>query len=135
MGNETTYSGVLGSLGRLSTALEANAADLVHLEGPRLRIAAIVAEAQALAQQQAALTAGRQETSRQFQILLAESQRLATGMSRFLAAHYGIRSEKLTEFGLQPFRGRKPRTPKTLTSPGLPAPAADPPAPDVNRQQ
>ena len=36
MGNETTNSGVLGMLGRFSTALGANAADLAHLEGARL---------------------------------------------------------------------------------------------------
>jgi hypothetical protein len=34
--------------------------------------------------------------------------------------HYGIRSEKLAEFGLQPFRGRKTKTepePKPETPP------------------
>ncbi len=128
MGNETTYSGVLGALTRFSIALEANAEDLVHLEGPRLRLAAIVVEVQKIIQQQAERTASRQEATRQLKSQLAECQRLATGMSRFLAAHYGPRSEKLAEFGLQPFRGRKPRTPKSRLSAALPAPPAEPSA-------
>jgi len=32
---------------------------------------------------------------------------MATGVSRLLMENYGLRAEKLAEFGLQPFRGRK----------------------------
>jgi hypothetical protein len=32
-------------------------------------------------------------------------------------AHYGIRSEKLAEFGLKPFRGRQPADPVTEPKP------------------
>ncbi len=119
---ERTNSGVMGSLGRLSTALGANAVDLAHLDGARLRLAKIVDDVEGLAQQQAALTAGKQEVSLQLQKRLVEGQRLAAGMRKFLQEHYGTRSEKLAEFGLQPFRGRKSRTPKS------PEPAPEPPA-------
>jgi hypothetical protein len=124
MGNETTYSGVLGMLGRLSTALGANAADLAHLDGARLRLTKIVGDAEGIAQQQAAFTASKQDASKKFRALLVEGQRLASGMTKFLQEHYGARSEKLAEFGLQPFRGRKPRTPKTPEPPPAPAPAS-----------
>ena len=124
MGNETTYSGVLGSLGRLSTALGANAADLAHLDGARLRLETVVGDAEGLAQQQAAFTASKQEASKKFRDLLVEGQRLASGMTKFLQEHYGTRSEKLAEFGLQPFRGRKPRTAKTPEPPTTTAPVA-----------
>jgi hypothetical protein len=125
MGNETTYSGVLGSLGRLSSALDANAADLAHLEGVRLRLSKIVGDAGGLARQQAALTASKQDASNQFRELLVEGQRLAAGMTKFLQQNYGTRSEKLAEFGLQPFRGRKPRVAKT-PEPPTPTPAPTP---------
>ena len=141
MGNETTYSGVMGGLGRFSAALTANAADLAHLEGARLRLAKIVTDIEGITQQQAAFTASKQEASKQVRKLLVEGQRVASGITKFLQEHYGTRSEKLAEFGLQPFRGRKPRVPKTpppsepppVTTPvTTPAPAVAHPAADAN---
>ena len=41
-----TYSGSLGDLGRLVAALTANAAELPHLEGVRVRLEKMLAEAQ-----------------------------------------------------------------------------------------
>ncbi len=41
MGNETTYLGLMGGLGRLISALNATAADLAHLDGARLPLAKI----------------------------------------------------------------------------------------------
>ena len=113
MDKETTYSGVLGKLTRFSAALAANAAELPHLEGPRTRIEDILGNAKEIAKQQAAMTASKQELSKRLRELIGEGQRLTTGMIRFLQQHYGNRSEKLAEFGLQPFRGRKPRQAKT----------------------
>ena len=132
MGNERSQSGILGELGRFSAALEANAADLAHLDGPRLLLAEIVDEARGIAQQQAALRASKQEASRKVKELMVRGQRVASGMRSFLQLNYGIESEKLAEFGLQPFRGRKARTPKTpqppeATTTPLPAPAASHP--------
>jgi len=41
-------------------------------------------------------------------------------------AHYGKRSEKLVEFGMQPFRGIKRKSAKDSTAPGVsPALAPD----------
>jgi hypothetical protein len=117
MGNETTYSGVMGGLGRFSAALTANAEDLAHLEGARLHLAKIVTDIEGITQRQAAFTASKQEASKQVRKLLVEGQRVASGMTKFLQEHYGTRSEKLAEFGLQPFRGRKPRTAKTPEPP------------------
>jgi hypothetical protein len=79
-----------------------------------------------MGQQQAALTASKQDASKQFRDLIVEGQRLATGMTRFLQQNYGTRSEKLAEFGLQPFRGRKPRTAKNPVPPTTPTPAPTP---------
>jgi chromosome segregation ATPase len=101
-----TYSGTLGDLGRLVAALTANAAELPHLEGVRARLEKTVAEAQEMAKQQAALTASKQETSKRLKELLSEGNRMATGVSRLITENYGLRAEKLAEFGLQPFRGR-----------------------------
>jgi chromosome segregation ATPase len=101
-----SQSGTLGDLGRLVAALTANAEELPHLEGVRARLEKMVAEAQEVAKQQAALTASKQEASKRLRELLSEGNRMATGVSRLITENYGLRAEKLAEFGLQPFRGR-----------------------------
>ena len=104
---ETTNAGMLGQLVRFNAALAANSSELAHLEGMRVRFEKLVNEAQAISQQQAALVASKQEASKRLQELLSEGLRAATGMERMLLEFYGLRAEKLAEFGLQPFRGRR----------------------------
>lgn len=124
MSRETTYAGILGELARLNASLLANASELGHLEGARVRLEKLVTDAQEVAKRQAALTASKQEASKQLLALLAAASRVATGIQKLLAEHYGLRSEKLAEFNLQPFRGRK-RQPKPETpSPAPPKPPA-----------
>ncbi len=118
---EKTYSGVIGSLARLTAALGANAADLPHLEGVRGRLEKILAEAQEMAKQQAALVASKQEASKKLKSLVNEGQRVATGVTKLLKEHYGLKSEKLAEFGMQPFRGRKAKQ-SPSEEPGTPGP-------------
>jgi chromosome segregation ATPase len=119
-----TYSGTLGDLGRLVAALTANAAELPHLEGVRARLEKTVTEAQEVAKQQAALTASKQEASKRLKELLAEGNRMATGVSRLITENYGLRAEKLAEFGLQPFRGRSVKS--TVRRPKAQPPTVQP---------
>ena len=95
----------------------ANAADLAHLETSRAKLEGIFQKAQEVATQQAALTASRQDLSQQMKKLILEGQRVISVLRVSLKDHYGPRSEKLAEFGLQPFRGRKPKS-KPETEPG-----------------
>jgi hypothetical protein len=118
----------LGSLQRLMDVMEANASELPQLEGNRAIYAGQVNKIQELAQEQAALLASKQEVTRQLQVALAETQRLATVLRLAVKHHYGIDSEKLIEFGIQPFRGRsrKVKEPETPPGPEAPAPAVVP---------
>ncbi|HWM90675.1 MAG TPA: hypothetical protein VN493_07915 [Thermoanaerobaculia bacterium] len=113
----------LGSLQSLNMALEANAGDLPQLEVSRNTFGGKVGQLQGLTQEQAALTASKQETTRQFQHEMTETQRLATVLRLAVKHHYGIDSEKLVEFGIQPFRGRNRKVQEPETPPGLEAPA------------
>ena len=122
MSQETTYAGILGDLERLIAALFANAADLPHLEGARLRMEQLLDLTRQVLQDQAGLIASKQEASRQVERLIGDSQRTATGVRKLLKAHYGLNAEKLAEFGVQPFRGRLRRT-----GPGIPPPEIDQP--------
>ena len=78
--------------------------------------------------------AEKQGLSRQLKTVFTESDRLANVVREALKAHYGIRAEKLVEFGMQPFRGRKlaktaPETPGTPQPPGPVTPQAPGPTP------
>src|SRR5216110_1237470 len=95
---ETTDAGVVGSLQRLQGKLDANSADLPHLEAPRAQLRAMLTRFEELS---------KQEASKEMRTIVTEGQRLGNGMRRMVQIHYGPRSEKLAEFDLQPFRGRK----------------------------
>ena len=130
MSSETTYAGVLGDLRRLDAALEANLAEIPHLQGARERIQALLGRGHDVAKQQAALKAAKQEMSQQLRTLIADGQRVATAVRSMLKEHYGLRSEKLAEFGVQPFRGRPFRTENRgrRQKPAATEPPASPPA-------
>ncbi len=126
MSHETTYAGKQGDWKRLMTSIEANIAELGHLEAPRVKLGGLLVQAEEINKQQKALTASKQEASRQLKQLMTEGQRLANAMRTMLREHYGIRAEKLAEFGLQPFRGRnrsvKAKKAKKASSEPIPSP-------------
>jgi hypothetical protein len=120
---ETTYAGKFGDWQRLLEPLLANAADLAHLQMSRDKLSALAAQGVSLTREQAVHQASKQQVTRRLQSLVVDADRLVTLLRQAVKEHYGIRSEKLTEFGLQPFRGR-PRTPRPPALPEEPLPAA-----------
>jgi hypothetical protein len=127
MPRESKYVGVVGDLQRLLGALEANREELPQVEPFRQKLAGILAHALEVLQQQAALKAGKQESSKRLRQLLGDGQRLATLARTAVKEHYGVREEKVTEFGLQPFRGRKV---KAVIEKPVPTPSPPPPVPE-----
>jgi hypothetical protein len=106
----------------LLDAVVENAGDLQDLAARRVKLEAILEEAQEISKRQAALTAGRQEASRRLEALLTAGQKVATFLRFGVREFYGNRSEKLAEFRMQPLRGR-PRA----TAPTGPIPEPDEP--------
>jgi hypothetical protein len=107
--------------------MSANTEDLSHLEASRALFVEHLNQAQAVFRQQAALAAEKQQTSQNLKTLISDGQRLATMLRQGVKHFYGIRSEKLTEFGLLPFRGRAGRTqPENPTPPPPPTEATAP---------
>jgi hypothetical protein len=129
MSQETTHAGMQGDWKRLMTAIEANIAELGHLEVSRVKLGGLLAQAEEINKQQKALTASKQEASRQLKLLMTEGQRLSNALRTMVKEHYGIRAEKLAEFGLQPFRGR---TRKAKTAPTEPTPPTPTPTDPTN---
>ena len=113
----------VGDWQNLLVSIEANSADLTHLEFSRVKLSGTLDRVVDITKQQSALTASKQEMTRQLREALTEGNRLATVLRLAIKEHYGIRSEKLAEFGMQPFRGR-PRKAKP-TAPPVPEPAPD----------
>src|ERR1700712_2968975 len=125
MSAETTYKGKVEDWERLNERLTANAGDLAHLETVRVQLQAMMEQARGIAAVQAAQMAAKQDASQKLKGVIAEGTRLATLLRANVRQHYGIRAEKLVEFGVKPFRGRKP---KAKPEPGTPGgPVAHPP--------
>jgi hypothetical protein len=114
---EPTDMDILGTWQHLLEMVVVNIPDLPHLEAPRAKLGLQLTQAQELKKLQATSRASKQEASKQLRLVITEGQRLANAMRAMIKAHYGIRTEKLAEFGLQPFRGRnrKAKTPPTET--------------------
>ena len=127
MSREKTYAGMLGVWQKFLAVVAANPV-LAPLEPWRNKLASLLALGVELSQQQAAMAASKQEKSKQLQAILGEGNRLMTGMRKMIADQYGVDAEKLTEFGIQPYRGRtrkaKPAPePDKPESPEIPTPA------------
>ena len=112
MAKETTYAGKLGDWQRLLDSLTVNAPQLAHLEGTRATLAAQLAQALKVSQEQVATRATKQQLSQQLKTLVVEGDRLVTLLRSAVKQHFGVRAEKLTEFGVQPFRGRARSNPE-----------------------
>jgi hypothetical protein len=128
MSNETTYSGILGELLGFQTALTARLSEVPQLAQSRDLFEVAVSRAHTLIREQAVLNANKQEKSRQIKEAITDGQRLATILRKGLLQHYGPRSERLVEFGIQPFRGKKskpaPEEPEKPTPAEAPASSA-----------
>ncbi|HEY2740385.1 MAG TPA: hypothetical protein VGK45_18380 [Thermoanaerobaculia bacterium] len=117
MAQDQSYSEMLGIWQRLLEAFVANTGDLGHLEVPRAKLATLYSKAVDITTQQAAFKASKQESSQQIKQIAADGRRLATLLRSGVKEHYGPKAEKLTEFGVQPFRGRKAKDPAPTPAP------------------
>jgi hypothetical protein len=129
MAREKTYNGVLGRWERLNQMMETNKEDLPILEPGRQEFAKVLTAAREAAQRQAVHTAGKQDASKQLKDFITEGERMATMLTQGLKTRYGIRSEKLAEFGVQPFRGRPRKAKPEPEAPAPPKPGDPTPAP------
>ena len=107
--------------GHLAIGVAANP-ELKHLEDMRLELVTVTDEAKAASVKQSVLRAQLQQTTRDLETLRARGTDLATRLRNGVRAQYGLRGEKLTEFGLQPRRRRIVKTKTPVTAPPSPAP-------------
>ena len=113
---------------KVLAALVAHAAELPYLAEPSSRLENLLQQANSLSAEYSALTANKQEVGQRLQQVLREGDALAALLRNGARERFGTRSEKLVQFGLKPFRGR--RLPVAPT-PEEPDPEAPPPPPDT----
>jgi hypothetical protein len=107
--------------------MEANKDLLPDLEPLRLKFAGLVTQVLEVRQQQVALQASKQASSKQLQKLLTEGKSMADVLRTAVKSHFGSREEKIAEFGMQPFRGRKVKA-----TPEKPTPTPTPVTPTAH---
>lgn len=119
MADERLYMNTVNGWEKMIQAISVNAGDLPQLEANIGPLRAKVEEVRGLYAQHAALAAARHETTQELQRLIEEGDELLRFLRAGAKAHYGKRSSKLIEFGVQPLRARarkKPAPPATETT-------------------
>jgi hypothetical protein len=109
----------------ISTSTAANAADLPELEPTRLKLAGVIVEVDKILVDQDAFQASKQLSTQRLKTLIDKGNKLTIVLKAMVKQHYGTGSDKLVEFGIQPFRTRpKPVVvpPPVPTPPIVPAP-------------
>jgi hypothetical protein len=126
MAKQKRYTEMMGDWQNLHGRVEANLAELPQLVPYLAKLGAVLVRALEVTRRQGAMAAAKQEASKEMRKLSSEGNRLATLVRQALKEHYGIREEKLSEFGLQPFRGlnRKKQDAEEPDSPETPPPVS-----------
>jgi len=111
----------------VSTSTAANAADLPELEPTRLKLDGVIVEVDKILFDQDAFQASKQLSTQRLKVLVDKGNKLTNVLKAMVKQHYGTGSDKLVEFGIQPFRTRpKPIVVPVPTPPIVPAPPTAP---------
>ncbi|MFY9825303.1 MAG: hypothetical protein WAM82_28250 [Thermoanaerobaculia bacterium] len=119
-----TLSVETGEWDQLATTVDVNKADLAHLEAPRARLAVVSEGMKAAKLRQEASRVLVQQATRDVEAFRKEGRDLATRLRNGIRTQYGLKSEKLTEFGMRPRRKQKKAKPEPVAQP---APVANTP--------
>lgn len=126
MAEERLYMNAVNGWEQMATAVTTNKEEVGHLEVSVPKLRERSQRARRLYARYAAMRAAKQEVWRELQQVLGEGDSVMRYLKEGVKAHYGKRSEKLVEFGVQPFRGIKRKSAKNSTAPDVsPASAPD----------
>jgi hypothetical protein len=126
MAEEAQYMHSVNGWEKIDTAIVANEQQVGHLVSSLGELRTMGQSARSLYAQHAALTALKQQIWKELQEAIRNGNAILKFLREGVRAHYGKESDKLIEFGVQPFRGvaRKPApkpelpeapSPETLT--------------------
>jgi len=123
---KTRYADHIKEWEDLTVSLAPSATEAPQVEIQRAALQKMLDQAKDLTSQQALFQAQKQEASKQLVAVLVEGKRLASVLRATVKQHYGIRSEKLAQFGMQPFRGRTKKQAAPAPVTGTPQPHPQP---------
>jgi hypothetical protein len=107
-----------------SASAAANASEVPQAELTRVSLDKVIVEVDKILVDQSSFQASKQMSSQRLKTLVSQGDKLTTVLKTIVKQHYGSGSDKLVEFGIQPFRTR----PKATVEP-TPAPTPDPGTP------
>ncbi|HEX7182747.1 MAG TPA: hypothetical protein VF756_12970 [Thermoanaerobaculia bacterium] len=93
-------------------AVKANEADLAFLADPTVALTAALEGAEDARKRQDQFKAQVQQATRDLEGFLKQGQELLTRIRNGIRTRYGLRSEKLAEYGMQPRRPPQRRPPE-----------------------
>lgn len=118
----TSYADHFTSFGLLNESLKANLGELPAFTDSQTQLDAVLQRMSALNKAQEALKAQLRETTKDLRDIVFSGRTLSSEIRMSLKGHYGIRSNKLTEFGIKPFTGRRRQSTSGNPSPETPPP-------------
>jgi hypothetical protein len=124
-----SFADVMTDWEKLLATVAANKDELLFIDGYKQQLEVEMAGAKTASLRQSASQADSQQASRDLEGFLTRGSDLASRMRTGIKTQYGIRGEKLKEFGLKVFRGRKKavKPPPVVTPPAVTPPTVTPP--------
>jgi hypothetical protein len=105
MAEEAQYMHSVNGWEKIDTAIVANQQQVGHLQSSLGELRTMGQSARSLYAQHAALTALKQQTWKELQEVIRNGNAILKFLREGVRAHYGKDSDKLIEFGVQPYRG------------------------------
>ena len=102
------YMNRINGWAQVAAGVSSNPQETEHLQPGAVRLQGLHTRASELSVRQAALITAKQEVTKELQQVLREGDALADFLRTGARAHFGPESEKMVQFGMQPFRGKKP---------------------------
>lgn len=99
-----SFAALMGTGEHLLATIQANSADLAQLEETRVQLSTTMDVAKAASVRQDTVKALVQQATRDLEKAMSDTRELITRLRNGIRTRYGLRSEKLTEFGMQPRR-------------------------------
>jgi hypothetical protein len=118
-----SFADVMTGWEKLVVTTDANKDDLTHLTELQAQLKEAMEGAKAANIRQSAFRAQQQQATRDLEGFLTTGADLATRLRNGIRTQYGLKGEKLTEFGLQP--RRKPQKAKAEPA-AAPTPPSEP---------
>ena len=119
-----TFSSLMGTGDHLVVTIQANSADLAHLEEARVQLLNLMEGAKAASVRQDTVRALFLQATRDLEKAMVDTREVITRLRNGLRNQYGLRSEKLAEFGMQPRRAPARKAKQRPAPVPQPAPAS-----------